>query len=332
MVAERRQCSHRSTITPNKTCSANLYRRIKRRVGHSLKRAHCKRVLVTARKQFAYKLSGTKSSLASTERIPRPLYRQDNTCCNQRHYSSFLHKQGRRHEVGPTVCPTMENLDLVYQTSSNSQSPAHSGLAECGSRQAIPIRPDHSNRVVPPSRGFPSNMQQVAPASDRPVCHEVQQQVASVCVTGTGSPGHSRGCIQSTMGGSGRVCLPTSSHLGQSGGEVAGLPMQENHSDCPGVARHALVLGSSDHVQSNPTEPAKCAQPVNTEFNQIPHRNLTNLEPQQSRNRASLRQWQQELRLLKEDLPDQSVRQNGPFLQSGASLIRWTSGHPLYSQ
>ena len=56
-------------------------------------------------------------------------------------------------------------------------------------------------------------------------------------------------------------------------------------------------------------------------FNQIPHRNLTNLnlhawllEPQKSKNRAFLRQWQQELRLLKEDQPDQSMRQSGPFL------------------
>ena len=57
MVAKGRQCTHRPTITPNKTCSTNLYRRIKRRVGHSLKQTHCKRVLVTARKQVAYKLS-----------------------------------------------------------------------------------------------------------------------------------------------------------------------------------------------------------------------------------------------------------------------------------
>ena len=48
-------------------------------------------------------------------------------------------------------------------------------------------------------------------------------------------------------------------------------------------------------------------------FNQIPHRNLTNLnlhawllEPKLSRSRASLRQWQHELRLLKDDQPDQS--------------------------
>ena len=38
MVATGKQCSHRPTITPNKACSANLYRCIKRRVGRSLKR------------------------------------------------------------------------------------------------------------------------------------------------------------------------------------------------------------------------------------------------------------------------------------------------------
>ena len=91
------------------------------------------------------------------------------------------------------------------------------------------------------------------------------------------------------MGGSGRISLPTSSHLGQSGGEVAGLPVQENHSDCSRMAQHALVLGSMSR--------------------QIP---------------LSLH----ELRPLKEDQPDQSMRQSRPFLQSGASLIRRTSGHP----
>ena len=37
MMAEGRQCTYSPTITPNKTCSANIYRRINRRVGHSLR-------------------------------------------------------------------------------------------------------------------------------------------------------------------------------------------------------------------------------------------------------------------------------------------------------
>ena len=166
-------------------------------------------------------------------------------------------------------------------------------------------------------------MQQVVPTSNRPLCNKVQQ-TSLVCVTSAGPPGLGSRSTQPAMGGSGPVCLPTSSHLGQSGGEVAGLRLQENQ------AQHALVLGSSVHVHPNSTEPA---QPAHTII-QTPHRNLSNLnlhawllEPQQSR--SSLRQWQHKLRLLSKDQPDQSMRQSGPFLQSGASVIRWTSGHPL---
>ena len=46
MVARRRQGASRPTVTPSKTCSANFYRRIKRRVGRSLKRVHYKGFLV----------------------------------------------------------------------------------------------------------------------------------------------------------------------------------------------------------------------------------------------------------------------------------------------
>ena len=56
MVAGGRQCPPRSTPTPNEACSANFYRRIKRRVGRSLKRAHCKRLLVSSRKPATHKL------------------------------------------------------------------------------------------------------------------------------------------------------------------------------------------------------------------------------------------------------------------------------------
>ena len=73
-----------------------------------------------------------------------------------------------------------------------------------------------------------------------------------------------------------------------------------------------LVNMSSQIPLRLPHVPNLLTQP----FNQIPHRNLSNLnlhacllEPQQSRNRASLRQWQQELRLLRGDQPDQSMRQ-----------------------
>ena len=140
----------RSTITPAKTCSADIYRRIKRRVGRSLKRAHCKGNLVTSRKQVAYKPFGTKGGLSGPKRVPRPLFRQHNSDC--------LYQQRRGDEVGLTVCPTVENPVLVHQETDNSQSTSHPRPAERDRRQAIQAWPDHSNGMVPSSRGVPSYM------------------------------------------------------------------------------------------------------------------------------------------------------------------------------
>ena len=96
-------------------------------------------------------------------------------------------------------------------------------------------------------------MQLVAPASNGPVCHQIQQQATTVCLTGSRSPDLGSGRTQPVLGRSGSICLPTSSHLGQSGGEATGIPLQQNHTDCTRVAQYALVLGPSSHVQSDPT-------------------------------------------------------------------------------
>ena len=91
-------------------------------MGRSLKRAHCKRPLVAAGKQSAHKLSGTESSLPSLKRIPRSLYRKDSSRGNRQHHSGGIYKQGRRHEVRPSLCPTVENLDLVFPETSDAKA------------------------------------------------------------------------------------------------------------------------------------------------------------------------------------------------------------------
>ena len=113
-------------------------------------------------------------------------------------------------------------------------------------------------------------MHPVAPASNRPVCHEVQPQITSVCLSGTGLPGSSNRCTHSALGGPGCIRLSTDSHIGQSGGEASGLPVQETRSDCPGVAQHALVLGLGEHVQPGPSQPAHPAQSANTTIQSDP--------------------------------------------------------------
>ena len=268
MVVGRTQCTSRSATASVKTRTADLYRRLKRRVGCSPWRTYRKMFLVSTRKQTSHKLSGTKSSLSSSKRVPRSLYGQNCPSGHRQYSSSSLHKQGGRYEVRPTLCPSMENLDLVYQPPGNAKSPTHPRPSKCDSGQVIQAGSNHPDRMVSPSGSFSKVVQKMALTS--PICHEVQPQVTSICVSSAGLPSCSSGCPHSHLGRSGCICLPTDRHIGQSGGEIAGFPVQETHSDCTGVAQHALVLGFGDHVKSDPSQPAQHDQPVDTALQSDP--------------------------------------------------------------
>ena len=69
----RDRCPVRSATTPTEPCCSDLYRYLKRWLGRSLRRSHRKWDLATARKQVAYKLCGTKSSLLGPKRVPGPV-------------------------------------------------------------------------------------------------------------------------------------------------------------------------------------------------------------------------------------------------------------------
>ena len=269
VVAGGRQCATRSTITPSKTCSGNFYRCIKSKVNEH-----------TARRTWSLPESKLHINHLELKAVFLALKEFQNLCCSKTVIATdnttvvaYINKEGGD-EIGLTLCPTVENTVLVYQETSNSHSTSHPRPTERDSRQAIQTWPDHSYRVVPSPRSIPSYMLPVAPAPGGPVCHQVQQQTTTVCVTGPRPPGMGSGYTQPVLGGPGSICLPTSSHLGQSGGEVAGLPMQQNDPDCTGMAQHALVLGSSGNVQSDPTvsaqrvsaiEPGPTQEPVKSE-------------------------------------------------------------------
>ena len=105
MVAEGRRCTYRPTIIPNKACSAIIYRRINRRVGRSLKRAHCRRNRVPPGKQAAHNYLELKAGFLALKEFQElcsnkiVLVATDNTTV-----VSYIDKEG-----------CSGNLDLVYQ-------------------------------------------------------------------------------------------------------------------------------------------------------------------------------------------------------------------------
>ena len=145
MVVGGGKCPPGATFTPRKICSSDVYRRIKRRLGRSLKRAHGKGFLVASRKRHAHKLPRVQSGFPGSARLSRTLFQPDRSGSNQQHYSSVIHKQGRGDEVGPAMRSAMENPDLVFQSPCNSLSPTHPRPTKCGLRQAFDTRTDHSN-------------------------------------------------------------------------------------------------------------------------------------------------------------------------------------------
>ena len=251
-MAGGKQCATRSTITPSKTCSANLYRRIKRRMGRSLRRAHCKGSLVPTREQITHKPLRAESSISSTKRVSNPRLQQDSVD------SGCLYQQRGGMKSG-SLCALLWRI-LPWCT---RQQVTLRARHIPGRMNMIAIQAwlDHSNRVVTSSRSVPSYMQPVAPPSSGPVYHQVQQQTPTVCLTGPRPPGLGSGCTQPILGGPGPIHLPTGSYLGQSGGEAPGLPLQQNNSDCTRVAQHGLVLGPGSNVKPDPNVSAQHTQP-----------------------------------------------------------------------
>ena len=233
------------------------------------------------------------------------------------------------------MCPTVENSVLVHQAASNPQGTSHPRPAERDSRQAIQAWPDHSNRVVTSSRSVPSCMFKVASATSGPVCQQVQQQLPQFVSPVPDPQAWAVDALSLSWEDLDPYPFPPAAILGKVV-KLQDYPCNRIILIAPGWPNMPwfwdLVAMSSQIPLCLPSIPNLVSQP----FNQVLHRNLSNLnlhawllEPQQSRSKASLRQWQHELRLLKEDQPDLSMRQSGPFLQSGASVIRWTSGHHL---
>ena len=207
----------------------------------------------------------------------------------------------------------------MYQQASYSQSPTHSRPVECNSRQAIQARPDIFKQnclsFQRSSRKYAMHQPQIDLFAMR-FNNKLVQYVSPVpdpqawAIYALGLPWDDLD----------PYAFPPAAILGKV------VKLQDYQCRriiliAPGWPNIPWFL---DLVAMSSQIPLEHAQPAHTII-QTPHRNLSNLnlntrllEPQQSRSRTSVGQWQHELRLHREDQPDQSMRQSGPFFTSDA--------------
>ena len=161
LVVRREKRTPGSALAPSKSCSAGVYRRLKRRLECTLMGRHCKRRVVRLRKSPPHQLSGVKSSVPGPQEFQAFLQGPECSDSNRQHNYSLLHQQGGRYEIRLSLCPPVETSVLV--------SPQRNSFE--GSTQS-----SDPDRVVPISAGDKSLVLQMGPATCRPFCKPVQPQ------------------------------------------------------------------------------------------------------------------------------------------------------------
>ena len=199
----------RSTLTPSSTRPSTVYRRLKRRLGRSLRRLHGKRSLVKVRKRLTHKFVGAQGSPAGLKTVRAVMLQPDSSCLYRQHHCGLLHQQGRGYEIRLTLCPPLETDALVQSKADCPEGQAYSGSPERHCRQAVPTQSGDPNGMVPPPGGVCSNMPALAPPVCGPVCHPVQSQTSPVCIPGSRPISVGSGCLKSPLGGPGRLCFST---------------------------------------------------------------------------------------------------------------------------
>ena len=287
VVAGRKQCAQRPTSSSSTTCSAVVYRRLKRRLGRALRRPHGKRSLVGLRKPVAHKLSRAKGGPSGPQEVRATVLGPDHFDSHGQHNGCLIHQQGGGYEIRLTLCPPLETAFLVQSQTDSSKGQAHSGKAECDSRQIVQEHSGYSDRMVPPAGSLRPLMCQVAHSPSGSLCNKVQSQTTQVCVPSTRSTSMESRCSQPELGEYGCLRVPSCVSFGQGGVQDPRSGSSQVGSDCSRVAQHALVLGSSQHVCSDSSLPSKRGEPADPTVQSVSPQRSPRAQPPRLAPRAS---------------------------------------------
>jgi len=110
-----------------------------------------------------------------------------------------------------------------------------------GKLNVIQAGSSSAHRVVTVPSGGQGSVSVVGLLTDRSVCHKVQSQVSSVCISSTRPVGLGDRHFVPRPGGSRRVCLPFTSTSDKFSPEVSGTLQVQDHSDSTVLAKPAMV-------------------------------------------------------------------------------------------
>ena len=109
----------------------SLYRRLKRRLGRSLRPKFYKGSVVRSGKKATHKCPRIEGGLPGPLRLQGPVPESNSVSCDRQLNSGSLHQQTRRNSLSRDVRSPVENHDLVPSLPHNIESQTHCRVPEC---------------------------------------------------------------------------------------------------------------------------------------------------------------------------------------------------------
>ena len=158
MVVRPSKCATRRISPPQGTRKAHLYRRLKCRLGRSLRSKFYRRSLVSHREASSQQPIRTVGGSSGSAFLPNRLQKQSSPYRLRQHLGGGLHQQTGRHKISRTLCSNVENPHLVSPKQCHTRK-TRTGFTQCNSGQPLKEEPYPTNRVVPISTDLQTNFQ-----------------------------------------------------------------------------------------------------------------------------------------------------------------------------
>ena len=263
LVAKSLKCDERRRPSSQGPQYPTLYRRLKRRLGRSLRSKFYKRAVVRAGKKATHKYPGIEGGLPGPSRLQGPVPESNSVGCDGQLNSGSLHQQARGNSLSRDVRSPVENHDLVPSLPYNIESQAHSRVSECDGRPPIQVQPSAVNRMVPAPSGLQANLPKVVHPSCRLIRYSPESQTPSICVSYPRPKGLGHRCSEHRLDQPHGLRLPSYGSPSQGDPKDQAMPLPD-HRDSPRLARDALVLGPSAALNRDPTTTPSVNDPTQT--------------------------------------------------------------------
>ena len=171
MVAGSQKRDERCRPSSQRPQYPTLYRRLKRRLGCSLRANFCKRSVVRQGKKATHKCSRADGGFSGPSNVQGPVSKPNSVGCYRQLNSVSLHKQTRRNILDRDVHSPVEDHDLVPSLPDNIKCQTHSRVSECDGQPSVQVESSAVNRIVTASAGVQTDLSQVVHSSCRPFCH-----------------------------------------------------------------------------------------------------------------------------------------------------------------